>query len=145
MSTTLNVYKAMDLQIGGGPIVRGSRSAPIQITVDGLHEELRKQLATATTWDVWSTGANVLTDFDYLYIESDQDVSLELTCDVGGQVGTVVFAVIVKAGRPFDLLTDDAVANYTANFATGTTDVIDRLRIRNSSGQTANIRVLLVT
>jgi hypothetical protein len=145
VTVVLSVYKAMNLPIGGGVLDRGSRSAPIQITVDGLHEELRKTLATATTWDVWSAGANVLADFDYLWIESDQDVSLELTCDVGGEVGTVVFAVIVKAGRPFDLLTDDAVALYTANFASGTTDVIDRLRIRNASGSTANIRVLLVT
>lgn len=145
MTYTLNVYKGMDLQIGGEPIVRGSRSAPIAISVDGVTQEFHKQVLTTAIWNVWQAGGDVIPDFDYLWIETDQDVELELTCDFSGNVGTVVFAFSVKSGRPFDLLSDDAWANYTANFASGTLDVIDRIRIKNTSGSTANIRVLLVT
>lgn len=146
MSATLRVWKAFEVVINGHVVAGGSRSKPVEITVAGSVLDDTKSMADSTTWTAWTTGSGVaLTDFDYLYIESDQDVWLELTADVGAEVGTVVFAKQIKANEPFDLLHDDAYANYTANFGSGTADVVDRVRIRNISGNTANVRVVLVT
>lgn len=144
---TLNVWKGYELTVDGEQIVGGSRSAPVQITVDGKRAELYRSLATSTTWTVWdgTDAQEPLANFDYLFIESDQNVLLELTVDKGGEVGIVVFALEIQANRPFDLMADDAMALYTANFATGTEDVIDRIRIRNVSGSTASVRVMLIT
>lgn len=143
---TLNVWQAYELTDNGVQIVGGSRAASKQITVAGQRKEAEKSLATATTWDVWTTGSSEpLTDFDFLWVESDKNVLLELTVDQNNGVGTVVFAIEVQANVPFLLCADDAMANYTANFATGTEDVIDKIRIRNVSGQTAIVRVLLIT
>lgn len=143
---TLYRYLAYELTVDGETIAGGSHSAASQVTVDGKRAELVKSLATATTWDVWEAGSEEpLSDFDYLFVEADQNVLLELTCDKGNEVGTVVFAKEIPASKPFDLITDDAMAAHTADFGAGTEDVIDRLRIRNVSGSTATVRVLLVT
>lgn len=142
---TVNVFQKIEMEIDGVKTERGSRSNPTQVTVDGLVYEFNRNLATATTWDVWTAGVATISDWDVLYVESDYDVNIELTCDYGNEVGTVVFAKTIKASCPLMLTHDDALAIYTANFATGSADVIDRIRIRNTSGSTAAVRGLLIT
>ena len=144
---TLNVYQHFYMTISGDTVARGSRSAPTAITVDGQKKEWNRSLATATTALVWDGTATdePLSNFDFLYIKSDQDLLVEFTCDKGAEVGTVVFARKVLASEPMMILHDDAMANYTAAFATGTADVIDRIRVRNTSGSTAVVDVVLVT
>lgn len=144
---TLNVYQAFDVTVDGATISRPSRSAPTVITVAGLKKEWKRSLATSTTALVWDgTDTNEpLADFDFMYLKSDQDLLVEFTCDKGAEVGTVVFARKVLANEPLMLLHDDAMALYTANFATGTADVIDRIRVRNVSGSTAVVDVVLIT
>lgn len=138
---TLKVWKAFELD----PNTKGgSRSAPIEIEVGGQKIDKEFTLATSTTLDLW-TSADVLTNFDYVWIEADQDLYIEWTCDRGGEVGTVVFGDIMEANTPWDRFYDDALALYTANFATGTADVVDRIRLRNVSGSTANGRFVLIT
>ena len=121
--------------------------SPKTITVDGDIFDATRSLATGTTWDVLDlTGSeNALSDFDFLGVESDQNVFLELTADEGGEVGTVVFAIEIQANVPFLLPSDDCKSNYTADFATGSDDVVDRLRVRNESGSTADVRIFLIT
>lgn len=140
----LRVWKAFALELPAYTVEGGSRSAPIEITVGGQVIDKRFTLATATTLDLW-TSADAVTNFEYVFIESDQDIYVEWTCDRGGEVGTVVFADEIKAYTPWDRLYDDAIALHTANFATGTEDVVDRIRLRNVSGTTANGRFVLVT
>ncbi len=144
---TLTYYSGFSFPSGSKTVQGGNRSGGYSITVDGLHERLYKSLATATTWVAWnSDGDNTsVTNFDFLWMISDQNVFLELTCDKGGENGTVVFAHEVQANIPYALASDDAYALYTANFATGTEDVIDRLRVRNVSGNTALVEIHLVT
>jgi hypothetical protein len=144
---TLNVYQAFDVTVSGVTTARGSRSAPSAITVAGQKKEWNRSLATSTTavvWDGTDTDES-LADFDFFYLKSDQDLLVEFMCDKGGQVGTVVFARKVLANEPLMLLHDDAMANYTAAFATGTADVIDKISVRNTSGVTAVVDVVLVT
>ena len=112
--------------------------------------DLRKSLSLSTVWDAWEAGAEEpLSDFDYLFCETDlDDTYIELTTDKGGENGTVVYTIPVNKDFPFELCADDSFANYTANWATGTTqkDLIDRIRIRNNSTATAaNIRLFLAS
>jgi hypothetical protein len=144
---TLYYTQYFEVTIDGVKVSGGSRSLPEEITVDGDVLDTTKSLATATTWDVITFSSSVaLSNFDFLYVSSaDQPVYLELTADAGGENGTTVFAIEVQAGQPFTLGSDDCYENYTANFATGTAGVIDRLRIRNVSGSTSDVRVVAIT
>lgn len=144
---TLDHYVYFTVTDAAGNVVSGgSRSQPEEITVDGHVKDVTKSLATATTWDAWISGAEEsLTDFDFAWVESSQAVFVELVCDKGAEVGRVVFAKEIPAGIPWPIPTDDAMANYTVDFGTGTEDVIDTIRIRNNSGTTANVRLVLVT
>lgn len=143
---TLRVFKYFELAVGNKPVVGGSRVKPTEITVTGLPLDLPKSLAPETTWNAWLGSDGPISDWDYLWIESDKDVTIELMADANAGVGTVVFAKEVKASEPWDILHDDAMANYTANFASGAMDVIDRIRVRNRhASDTATIRLVLVT
>lgn len=144
MATTLRVWKAFQMETADGETKGGSKSAPIELSVAGQKIDKEFSLATSTTLDLW-TSADTATDFDYVWIEADQDLRVEWTCDRGAEVGTVVFADLIEADTPWDRLYDDALANYTANFATGTADVVDRIRLRNVSGSTAYGRFVLIT
>lgn len=143
---TLNVFQAYELTIDGEQLVGGSRSAPVQITVDGKRKEWYRSLATATTAVVWNGTSTdePISDFDFLFIESDQNLILELTTDVGNEVGDEKYAVEVQANRPLMLCSDDAYAAYTS-ISSCTADVIDKVQVRNVSGTTASVRVLLIT
>jgi hypothetical protein len=141
---TLKVWKAFEMDLATDPVRGGSRSSPIEIEVSGLKIDKEFSLATSTTIDIW-TSADAVTNFDYVWLEADQDLRIEWTCDRGGEVGTVVFADLMEALTPWDRFYDDAMANYTANYATGTADVVDRIRLRNVSGSTAYGRFVLIT
>lgn len=146
MSSTLRVYQGFELAVGNAVFNGGSRSKPVEITVDQRPLDLPKTLAALTTWNAWLASDGPIADFDFLYIESDHDVTIELMADSNDGVGTVVFAKQIKAGEPWMILHDDAYANYTANFGTGTLDVIDRIRVRNfHASDSAVIRLVLVT
>src|SRR5574339_718817 len=134
---TLRVWKRWELLGGLSPEEGGSLAQPTEITVDGLIEHRIIQLATSTTLTLWDS-SEPITNFDYFWIKSDQDIRIEWTADTGGEVGTVVFADLIESNTPWDRFYDDVLALYTANFATGTADVLDRIRIRNVSGTTAN-------
>jgi hypothetical protein len=143
---TLSLYAAAQFTVGAVNIAVGSRGGAYSITVDGQHQLLNRSLATSTTWDAWESGAETaITDFDFLWVLSDQNVLVEMTADKAADVGTVVFAQEAQANVPLMLTSDDCMANHTADFATGTADVIDRIRIRNVSGSTATIQFLIVT
>lgn len=140
----LRVWKAFELELPSRKVTGGSRSAPLELTVDGRNLDKDFSLATSTTLDIW-TSSEPVTNFDYVWILADQDLYVEWTCDRGGEVGTVVFGDIIESNTPWDRFYDDALAVYTANFATGTADVIDRIRLRNVSGSTATGRFVLIT
>ncbi len=126
--------------------VGGSSVTPQTVSVVGTIKDEVKVVGAAVTWDFWVTGTEEpLTDFDFLFIESDLDgVMVELTTDKGAEVGKVVSTVELKAGKPLMLNSDGSWANYTVDFAAGTLDVIDQIRIHNPAGN-ANVRAVLVT
>lgn len=143
----LDLYQYAEMEVNGVKLRLGSRANPEEITVDGYVKDSTKSLLTATTWDVWITGAEEpLTNFDFLWVESDKAVFLELVVDTDNSVGREDIAIQIQAGVPFCLASDDAMALHTVDFAgTETEDVIDAVRVRNVSGSTAIVRVVLVT
>ncbi len=147
MTTTLRIYDYWEVDTPQGEKVSGgSRSSPTEVSVDGLVSDESKSLATATTWDAWISGTEEgLTDFDFFWMKADQDVRVELVCDANNGVGREEFALLIEANTPFRIIYDDALALYTLDFAAGTADVIDTIRIRNESGETAVIRRVLIT
>jgi hypothetical protein len=147
---TLDYYVYFQFPTPSGAIVSGgSRTSPESITVDGVCKDATKALGNNTTWDFWLVGADESitssTGWDFFYVEADQNILVELTIDRGADVGREEIAIEVQSGLPFTLTSDDALALYTTDFAAGTADVIDGIRIRNESGSTANIRAVLVT
>lgn len=142
---TIRVWQAFDTLGVEPPVEGGDRARPVEITVGGQSLEFKFSLAATTTKAVWNGTSDLLTNFEFLWIESDQDIYAELTVDVGNEVGDELWARYIKANQPLCLFEDDGIANYTANFATGTADVIDRLRVRNPGSTAANVRIVLVT
>ncbi len=145
---TLRLYQRFEAIIDGAPVAGGDQHIPEEIvTVGDGFVDNRKTLAEGSSWTAWTAGSgDALTSFAFLWIESDlDDVHVELTCDANNGVGRGQFVVNLKADKPFVLCTNSSLANYTANFATGTADVIDTIRIQNPTGTlaSANVRVFL--
>jgi len=111
--------------------------------------ERNLSLADATTQNVWDPLAvdnEVLDDFDLLIVRADQSVDLEFVGDDGGEVGKVIFTLRVVKDIPLMLGADDTYANPGADDAfSGTLDLLERLRVRNDSGSTAAIKIILAT
>jgi len=122
----------------------GSRANPIETTIAGQVEHKTLSLATATSLTLWNSDESI-TNFDKLWLKSDQALKIELTVDKGGEVGSEEIVFVHPSGQWFRLASDDALALYTGTLSGGTADVIDEVVIRNESGTTANIEYALIT
>lgn len=147
---TLSFWSGYQFTSGSEQITGGSRSGSYSISVDGQFAKINKSLATATTWVAWESGSDctTVTDFDFLWILSDKAIEIELTVDKAGAAATpgpTISVMQAQANIPFIVTSDDAYAGPTANFASGTESVINRIRIRNISGSTAVITGVIVT
>ena len=149
MAAAVQVFQYVEVTIKGRQIRMGSLQAAQVITLgDDAVLDRTNSIAHNTTWDVWvssDTENEPMTDFDFLGVESDQDIYLELTTDDNGTQGAEQYVIEIKANIPWFLESDAGDSDYTADFAAGTIDVIDRIRVRNESGSTALIRVLMLT
>jgi len=103
-------------------------------------------LANSKTWDVWTA---VATDdpgqesFAVGIFEASAAAFIEITIDKDGDVGTEEIAIGLAAGEPFILTSNVGKALYTADFAAGTDDVIDQIRIRNEAGAANTVRAII--
>ena len=137
----------------------GSTSAAKTISVDGGEIFDRTySLASGTGSD--NLGSEImnntkLSDFDFLWIESDQSGELQIVCNEAGTTGAsnleagMIFTV--TAGVPFILSNDDsrnhggATTNIDAWIANWTADTIDRISWYHTTGSTAKVRVFAIT
>lgn len=143
-------------------ITGGSTSAADTITVTHYYDQ-RFSIANTTLVELWSD-SNATSDFDFLWIESDAAVEIQLLCNEDGVIGDSVlenaFVVKLSAGIPFILSNDDSrnrgdmaatvnASNYAAEIDTWETnwaaDTIDRIECYNGSGGTANVRIFAAT
>ena len=133
-----------DGQAGGPPLVYRN-------SLGGLTKfsPMTYSIATATTQNVWDPLAvdnEIMSDFDRLIIISDQTVQVGVWTDDGGEVGKNTCSHAVIKGIPFMLGADDSYANPGAdNPFSGTLDLTERIAIRNDSGSTATVTVLMAT
>lgn len=91
-------------------ITGGSTTATDSITITHYFDR-RYSITNTTLTEVWND--TMLGDFDFLWIESDQAVEIQLMCNEGGTVAgsNLENAWVVKlaAGIPFVLLTIQVV------------------------------------
>ena len=98
--------------------------------------------------EIWND--TMLADFDFLWIESDQAVKIQLLCHQDG-TGENSFVLELKAGIPFCLASDfsrnsgssGAIDSWEGS--NWNDDEIDRVECYNTSGSTANVRVFAAT
>lgn len=72
-----------------------------------------------------------------------QDLIVEFTTDIGGEVGKEVFTVGLPAGSGILLPSQASFGNYTENFGGGTLDKIERARVYNPGATKGWCRVVV--
>ena len=144
----------------------GSTTTPLELTISGSNPEIFDRTYTVAN----STLNEVLNDdlistFDFLWIQSNKDIEIQLLCNEGGTVAgnNLESAAVLKinANIPFYLTNDDSrnlgdcvnpmnEANYLTEIdlwedtARNPTDQFDRIEVYNSSGADARIRVFAI-
>lgn len=97
--------------------------------------------ATATLWD-----PGTLSDvgsFSFLLVASDVQVELELNAG-SGDADENRFVATIAPDAPLILAADDSRLREAGdNGFAGTADVIDKLRVKNSSGSAAKVDLIL--
>ena len=149
-------------------ITGGSTTATDSITITHYFDKRYELASAATAIEIWSDSllsGTTASDFDFLWIEADQTVELQLVCSEGGTVsgGNLQSGFCVKLieGVPFILgsdasrnmgnvtLSSSAESNIDTEMDAWEThwvaDTIDRIECYNSSGSTANVRVFAAT
>ena len=143
-------------------ITGGSTTSTDSITITHYFDKRYAITNAAAATEIWSD--SLLSDFDFIWIESDQTVELQLVCTEGGTIaGNDLqngFCVKLIAGVPFVLGSDDSrnMGDMAGTFnesnhgteidtweSTWSADTIDRIECYNSSGSTANVRVFAGT
>ena len=118
----------------------------VEKTVAGVTAyEQKRRVVNNTTVSLWSSSAvgEALTDFDFLALWVDTgSVEVELTCN-DGDAAEAIFTVTVTADTPL-ILGDDA-SRYDTGALTGTADVIDLIRVKNSVASDVVVSLFLAT
>ena len=146
MSTTINL--SMTLTVTDSD--QDSDSTPpvfvVEKTIAGVTAyEQKRRVVKNTKVSMWSSSAvgEALTDFDFLALWVDTgSVEVELTCN-DGDAAEAIFTVTVTADCPL-VLGDDA-SRYNTGALTGTADVIDLIRVKNSVASDVVVSLFLAT
>ena len=140
---TLSLWARAEIRLDGEDITFGSMVRPVTRTLTQCARRVIT-VAASTTVEIFDASTDAVTDFDFLWLASDYDLRVEFTTDLAADVGTVISTMTLrgtassnKYGFPLILGDDASFANHTANFATGTIDVIDRIRVKNESSTQA--------
>ena len=160
----VNLYLKFDYTDADGNVYSdGSTTTAKTISIDGGEIFDRTySVATATLTEILSDA--MISDFDFLWIESDQAGEIQLVCNEGGTLsGDNIengFCLGVNAGIPIVLSNDDSrnMGNMNGTFnesnhqseidtweTNWTTDTIDRIEWYHSTGSTAKVRVIAIT
>ena len=119
--------------------------APVQVTVGGTVHRQTYSIADTGTQKIFDVTTD-LSNFDFAIILSDQNLLLQKVIDDAGNNGEAFFVETIRANVPYPIPIDDGLAgNGTVDLFDGTADVIERLDVKNSSGATANVTVLVIS
>lgn len=139
MSAILKITQHMEVTIRGITHSFGSLTVPVTKTLaSDLPYVQSFSVAQNTTADVFDATTD-LSAYDSFWVVSDQDAHLELVTDDGGEVGEESYTIKLLADVPQMIHSNVSYANYTVDFAGGTLDVIETIRVRNLGATTANV------
>lgn len=142
-------------------ITGGSTTSADTITINHYYDQ-RFSIGTETLVELWSD-STATSSFDFLWIESDIAVEIQLVCNEGGTLaGNDIengWVVKTTAGIPFILANDDSrnMGNMDGTFGESQhqdeidnwqthwiADTIDRIECYNSSASdAANVRIFV--
>ena len=160
----VNLYLKFDYTDADGNVYSdGSTTTAKTISIDGGEIFDRTYSVTTATLSTLLTD-DLISDFDFLWIESDQAGEIQFVCNEGGVIGGSDlengFVLGVTAGIPVVLTNDDSrnrgdmaggvdATNYAAEMdtweTTWTADTIDRIEWYHATGSTAKVRVIAIT
>ena len=163
----VNLYLKFDYTDADGNVYSdGSTTTAKTISIDGGEIFDRTYSVTPATLSTLLTD-DLISDFDFLWIESDQAGEIQFVCNEGGVIGTGDdgdlengFVLGVTAGVPIVLTNDDSrnrgdmldtvsAANYATEMdnweTTWVADTIDRIEWYHATGSTAKVRVVAIT
>lgn len=160
----VNLYIKFDYTDADGNVYSdGSTTTAKTINIDGgeIFDRTYK-VTTGTITEILND--DLISDFDFLYIESDQAGEIQLACSQGNDIADSDlengFVLGVAAGIPIVLSNDDSrnrgdmatavsAGNYAAEMNTWETnwaaDTIDRIEWYHSTGSDAKVRVVAIT
>ena len=160
----VNLYIKFDYTDADGNVYSdGSTTTAKTINIDGGEIFDRTySVATATITEILSDA--MISDFDFLYIESDQAGEIQIVCNEGGTLSSDNiengFCLGVAAGIPIVLSNDDSrnMGNMNATFnesnhqseidtweTNWVADTIDRIEWYHTTGSDAKVRVVAIT
>lgn len=114
---------------------------PVQIEVDGTPQYRSVTIEDGNSLKIFDAD-EAPGGFDVLMLLVDTDgVDVELRTDQNAGVGRMVFTISPIANVPV-FLDPRSMANYTADFATGTADSIERVTVKNSTGEDVKVTIL---
>ena len=145
--------------------ITGGSTTTADVIEDITHYyDQRFSVALNTLVELWSD-STATSNFDFLWIEADKAVEIQLLCNENGVITTGSdgdlengFVIKLTPGIPFILSNDDSrnrgdvldtlnAANYATEmddwYDTWVADTIDRIQCFNSSGVNANVRIFL--
>jgi len=140
---TLNLRVSFDCPLDG-VIVRGGRSfEPYTFTVTKKIDQSHTIATTATAQllNLGSAATDDLADADFIWIESDQDLLIEIK----GTTAADNSNIKILASKPIYFTTDDTLAYAAAGGFAGAAQVITQIKAKNPGATTANIRVVAFT
>ena len=165
----VNLYIKFDYTDADGNVYSdGSTTTAKTINIDGgeIFDRTYK-IASGDNDPVWGTEVindAMISDFDFLWIESDQAGEIQIVCSedsvIGGSNLENGFVLGVTAGIPIVLSNDDSrnrgdmdgavdATKYAAEMDTWETnwaaDTIDRIEWYHSTGVAAKVRVIAIT
>ena len=159
----VNIYAKFDYTDADGNVYSdGSLTTAKTISIGSNGEIFDRtyRISSGTLTEVLSD--SLLSTFDFLWIESDQQAEIQLVCNQGGETGAGGglengWVVKLNAGLPFVLHNDDSrnqgtsasnidtwETNWVASTASTTHGNIDRIEFYHQTGTSANVRVFAV-
>lgn len=139
MSVTINVYEYFEVTFDDGEVKEGgSRTVANTISADGEVLERKLSLDDGDSAALWDDSDSALSDFDFLWIETDTDCDIEISNNSGAEMHSFT----LSSSTPFILGRDDADAiDITAS---DVADQIDEINVRGLTDGT-NVRMVLIT
>lgn len=127
-----------------GPVVK-------DLAVGNARHEQEGEVAPAASVKFYDAAEDIAAIWSVLRLESAkhldgtaaQDLIIELTVDIDNSIGKELATLPLKAGSVLLLTSPQAFAAYVENFAGGTLDKIERVRVYNPGGTKGYAKILL--